>query len=206
MTPRTIMAVVADMRRHGLPVELQILMDELVVIAAGLQADRDRAEERRAKWRTAKHVLRTSSEVLGSPRTPPHPPRGNINNKKITPPKPPLAEPLFDEFWEVYPLKVGKGAARKAFRHANARASAADIIAGARAYAAKKTEPKFTKHPSTWLNADCWLDEEPKSNVVSGSFRRELPPVPEAELTPEERERRLAALDAIQKAKRAMKA
>ena len=42
----------------------------------------------------------------------------------------------------------------------NARASAEEIIAGAKRYAADKSrDQKFTKHPSTWLNADCWLDE-----------------------------------------------
>jgi hypothetical protein len=84
--------------------------------------------------------------------TPPAPPL----NKSI---KSVLAEPLFDEFWGVYPLKVGKGAARKAYRHALDRGGDAEILAGAKRYAASKPDPKFTAHASTWLNADRWLDE-----------------------------------------------
>jgi hypothetical protein len=91
------------------------------------------------------------------------------NSTPLSPPqnksiKSALAEPLFDEFWGVYPLKVGKGAARKAYRHALTRASHAEILAGAKRYAATKPEPKFTAHASTWLNADRWLDE---TNVIA---------------------------------------
>jgi hypothetical protein len=88
-------------------------------------------------------------------------------------------EPLFEGFWAVYPRKVGKGAARKAYRHALSRASHLEILAGAKAYAASKPDPQYTAHASTWLNADRWLDEpdrKPSANVVG--FRKELPPEP----------------------------
>jgi hypothetical protein len=84
---------------------------------------------------------------------------------------------FFKEFWEVFPRKIGKGAARKAFRNALNRASGEEIVAGAKRYRPKDLE--FCKHPATWLNADCWLDEPdrvPQSNIVG--FRKELPPEP----------------------------
>ena len=34
------------------------------------------------------------------------------------------------------------------------------ILAGATAYRDDQhRSPEFTKHPATWLNGDCWLDE-----------------------------------------------
>lgn len=164
MTERTIIAVVSEFRATGLTVEQQILMDELVMLTASLQAQADLARERRKANRERMERVRAHKRCVPHTETQkekaPIPPKEKLYNN-IKPPKPPFAaEPLFDEFWRVYPLKVGKGAALKAFRHANSRASAEEIIAGARRYAAdSKRDQKFTKHPSTWLNADCWLDE-----------------------------------------------
>ncbi len=68
----------------------------------------------------------------------------------------------FKEFWNQYPRKAGKKTAEKAFAKAvTDSASPQDIIAGAMRYAAERDgqEARFTKHPSTWLNAGCWEDE-----------------------------------------------
>lgn len=72
----------------------------------------------------------------------------------------------FAEFWSVYPAHVGRRAAFKAFAKARTRAEHQAIVAGAQRYAHDPTrKPEFTKHPATWLNADCWLDEPAKSGV-----------------------------------------
>ena len=67
---------------------------------------------------------------------------------------------LFDAFWNVYPIKVGKGAAIKAFEKAMRTTDADIIIKGALRY---KLDPNrvqgYTAHASTWLNAQRWLDE-----------------------------------------------
>jgi Helix-turn-helix domain len=72
--------------------------------------------------------------------------------------------PGFETFWSVYPRKVAKEAARRAYeRIAGAGTVSADeIVAGAQRYAeARQTQdPTFTKHPATWLNGGCWNDEE----------------------------------------------
>jgi len=67
----------------------------------------------------------------------------------------------FDEFWRSYPRKVAKGAARKAFAAALKKTDAATLIAGAARYggATAQTEPRFIKHPASWLNGECWNDE-----------------------------------------------
>ena len=67
---------------------------------------------------------------------------------------------VFENFWNTYPIKVGKQSALKAFGKAIAHTEANIIIEGATRYA---TDPNrvqaYTAHPATWLNAHRWLDE-----------------------------------------------
>jgi hypothetical protein len=67
----------------------------------------------------------------------------------------------FLEFWQACPRRTAKGSAAKAWAKATTRAHPADIIAGMVRFAEETagTEPRFLPHPSTWLNADRWLDE-----------------------------------------------
>jgi hypothetical protein len=69
----------------------------------------------------------------------------------------------FESFWAEYPRKEAKGHARNAFKIALVKSSAGDLVHGARRYAekvqAERTEPRFVKHPATWLNAEAWLDQ-----------------------------------------------
>jgi hypothetical protein len=70
----------------------------------------------------------------------------------------------FEQFWRAYPRRVAKDAARKAFAKVRERGVALDVlVAGAKRYAAERAgqDPKYTKHPATWLNAGCWQDEAP---------------------------------------------
>ena len=69
----------------------------------------------------------------------------------------------FAEFYRVYPLHVARGAAERAYRQIVTRGEAteADLLAGAMRYAAGQDgkDPTYIKHPATWLNGKCWLDE-----------------------------------------------
>lgn len=70
----------------------------------------------------------------------------------------------FEDFYASYPRHVGKDAARRAFEKAvKAGTPAADIVDGARRYAAATaaagTETRFIAHPATWLNAGRWSDD-----------------------------------------------
>ena len=64
---------------------------------------------------------------------------------------------LFEQFWSIYPHKVGKRDAEKAFATALKRASIADIMNGLLRYAAK-TDDRPWCNPSTFLNQDRWTD------------------------------------------------
>ena len=70
---------------------------------------------------------------------------------------------LFPEFWAAYPRKTDKGNAKKAWVKAIKKKPASEIITAAAAYAATKPEPKFTAHPTTWLNGERWDDEPVRS-------------------------------------------
>ena len=80
---------------------------------------------------------------------------------------------LFVDFWNVYPIKVGKGAAIKAFEKAIRTTDPNIIIRGALRY---KSDPNrvqaYTAHASTWLNAQRWLDEPlPQRNLSPAEIK-----------------------------------
>lgn len=79
--------------------------------------------------------------------------------------RPPAADPPdFGRFWDAYPRRVGKGAARKAWSKAIRGDTTADVvITAAEAFAERcqreRTEERFIAHPATWLNAERWTDQ-----------------------------------------------
>lgn len=75
--------------------------------------------------------------------------------------RPPL--PTFDDFWAVWPRKVGKVDARKAWDKAIKRGvDPHEIVAGAKLLAEDPNLPerRFIKHPSGWINGERWTDED----------------------------------------------
>ena len=71
----------------------------------------------------------------------------------------------FDEFWNLYPRKVGKQAAAKAFAKAR-KSTDADVILRGVAVLTRQVQgkdPQFTPHASSWLNGERWLDEAPRT-------------------------------------------
>lgn len=75
----------------------------------------------------------------------------------------------FDEFWNTYPRKVGKGAAKKAFRRAVKDANVATVLAGVVRLANDPYLPpkQFIPHPATWLNKQGWEDEPYPERVLT---------------------------------------
>lgn len=78
----------------------------------------------------------------------------------------------FEEFWRIYPRHEDKKKAFKVWQTALKNGATADeIIAGAARYAKYRAgEPEqYTKHPSTWLNGDCWENEYSTAGTGCGS-------------------------------------
>lgn len=71
-----------------------------------------------------------------------------------------LVEPDgFEEFYAAYPRKVGKPAAKKAYRAAlKAKAKHPEIMAGLDRYLATRPDPKYIPYPATFLNQERWKD------------------------------------------------
>ena len=67
---------------------------------------------------------------------------------------------LFDEFWDVYPRKRGKGAAAKAYETALDKIAPDELLNKVRAFAHDPWRPDdFTPLATTWLNQERWDDE-----------------------------------------------
>jgi len=71
----------------------------------------------------------------------------------------------FDTWWTRYPRKIGKGAARKAYRSARKKTTTDRLLSSLLSQIPTWTEPRFIPHPATWLNGERWLDETPTEQV-----------------------------------------
>ncbi|MFJ4284036.1 hypothetical protein ACIPY0_00155 [Paenarthrobacter nicotinovorans] len=94
---------------------------------------------------------------------------GMGRESKKTSSKPSASTDAFNAFWRVYPRKVGKEAARKAYDKALKLASPEQIMAGLetlRMQVAGKDQ-QFTPHASTWLAAGRWEDEPEQPPALS---------------------------------------
>ena len=110
------------------------------------------------------HLLGTQNEftpiILKKRKKPPTPKGGKkkeiLNQTQIQ---------LFDIFWSAYPKKKSKGQAKKTWKKLNPDEMLLDRILASIETAKKskqwlKDDGEFIPHPSTWLNAEGWEDEE----------------------------------------------
>jgi len=87
---------------------------------------------------------------------------------------------LFARFWALYPRKVSKDAARKAWDKLDLSAELFETMIkalGAQSLSVDWTKDngQFIPHASTWLNGKRWEDEVPES-VPTGSNVHQFPP------------------------------
>ncbi len=82
----------------------------------------------------------------------------------------------FKAFWAVYPRRVGKLAAVKAYQKALTLATHEEIMAGVERYI--KTKPAYADwcHPKTFLSQGRWMDEVDVSPRAECSH---VPPCPD---------------------------
>jgi len=80
----------------------------------------------------------------------------------------------FEAFWEAYPRKVGKGAARKAYGQAVKKTPPASILTALAGFD-WSPDPKFIPYPATWLNQERWLDvKEVRTDAQSRESEQKL--------------------------------
>lgn len=87
----------------------------------------------------------------------------------------PLSDFEFEDFWNLWPNKVGKPAALRAFVGARKRAGLDAIVEGVFAYIREKPPDRPWLNPATFLNQNRWEDkpaqvQNGKSQVQSGSL------------------------------------
>ena len=85
-------------------------------------------------------------------------------------------EQLFDQVWELYPRKIGRKAALRAFAATikAKRASATDLVKASEHYAAMRLgeDPKFTMHGSTFFGPDeRWRDYVTRQDAANADKR-----------------------------------
>jgi hypothetical protein len=77
--------------------------------------------------------------------------------------EPSIVDREFDEWWNSYPRKVGKGGARREWQRLKkqrALPAVEVLIQATRRYAQTISDLKYCAHPTTWLKQERWADEE----------------------------------------------
>lgn len=95
--------------------------------------------------------------------------QGNRGTGEVTTSARSARDEDFAAFYKAYPRKKDPRKARTAYDAAIKRgATPGELLAAAERYAAERKgeNPKFTKHPSAWLNADAYLDEPDAPQAV----------------------------------------
>ncbi len=95
---------------------------------------------------------------------------GHVPNPDMSKPRKPQKQARqkdtpdgFDDWWELYPRKVRRLRAEKAYAAARKRASEQELASGLKnslsRWKSEKTETEFIPHPATWLNGGGWMDQ-----------------------------------------------
>jgi hypothetical protein len=89
-------------------------------------------------------------------------------------PAPVVSGDLFPKFWKLYPRKVGKDKAEKAWAKLKVTQALFDLMVAALAKQVitpewTKEKGQFVPHPSTWLNGKRWEDEVPEPTPAANN-------------------------------------
>lgn len=123
--------------------------------------------ERQSKWR-----LNKSTSPSTTPSTSPSTSPSTREEKRREDIKP----SMFDNFWEAYPKKTGKGAAETAWKKIKSPADTLLLILSA--LSKQKTSDQWRKdggqfipNPATYLNQRRWEDEISSSEAVNADWK-----------------------------------
>ena len=164
-------ALIADMVRAGVDPELIGRTAATIAGAAqNIPAPKTARQERNARYYQKKasekrlnsddqDVSDVGANLLSPEGSSPIPPSPKpLSSNPPSPPKGGSSPADFDRFWAMFPNKVGKRDAEKAFAKATQRASLEAILGGLIRYAAK-TDDRPWCNPATFLNQNRWEDQ-----------------------------------------------
>ena len=113
----------------------------------------------------AKHSPSTPEALCKQTPSKPQPEEGSRKKEEGYRKNPPLSPEGFDRFWAAYPKKVGKQAAKKAFKSVNepleSLLTAIERQKGSDQWS--KNGGQYIPNPATWLNQGRWEDELPEN-------------------------------------------
>lgn len=163
---------ISDLSRAGLIVRYEVNGENLIYIDRWKQLQRIDKPARGRFPRpdgtfeygedVSRESFRNPREDVASPPEKVAPGTGEQGNRGTEEQTPSSADADgFDEWWNHYPRKVGKAAARRKYEIARRKASADDLLAGlvAQLPRMQASDPKFIPHPETWLHQGRWEDE-----------------------------------------------
>lgn len=138
----------------------------LSIIADGIEKEEQRKSKQAERKRKSRSCHATVTDL--SQDTPldgsngfPHPSLTSLNPPKENPPiggqkKIPTG---FDDWWKVYPHRIGKGAAVNSYAKALLDSNPDELTAGVKRYISTKPPDQPWCNPATWLNQQRWKDE-----------------------------------------------
>ncbi len=89
-----------------------------------------------------------------------------------------VTDEQFEQWWQRYPRRKGKGQARKAFRAAAKRVGYQRLCEATEAFArdceSKQTDIQYIPHPATWLNGERWDDEPDRASSPNGKTEQTI--------------------------------
>lgn len=164
MTPEDFKRLVAaGMNTDQIALVMEMMERESRSAVEADEVRKQKARDRVAKWRERHRNVSETSQKVTVPLTGEG---ARVEDKTLTSEIEPqeqegrkdARERAFGSFWSLYPHRVGKADASKAFDRALKRAPLETILVGLRRYAAK-TDDRPWCNPATWLNQDRWTDE-----------------------------------------------
>lgn len=141
--------------------------------------DRDRSQEGREwaerRWANRGPTPKQHGSPNGRPNgSPTDNPNAHMPEARDQKPEREDLTPEFEVWYRVYPRRVDRGHAAKEYQRARKKADPAVLLAGAQRYAAEcqGKDPRYVKHPGTWLSGECWLDQpaQPTPEPAKSSF------------------------------------
>lgn len=160
-------ALMAELRQAG----VLGVTSRGVVFSRRMTKDHARARKGKKaaikRWSQVPDGVEQSGAPNGSPNGIPITQKPEARSQKQDSSSPPLDDPLkadFEEWYRLYPHKVGRGQALKAYRSARKKIGQAELLEAVKKFSAAVlragTEKRFVPHPSTWLTGERWADED----------------------------------------------
>lgn len=136
---------------------------------------RSKLDSQFAKSRLKSETAKINGSKGGRPlnkakitKTKPKKPSGLLNGEEKKP------ESNFETFWNKYNYKTSKPKAQKSFESALKIDKFENILEGVDKYINHRgKDPKYWKHPTTWLNNQCWNDEYQTKQDNHNNFNKQ---------------------------------